>query len=207
MFDCWGLRLPYLDAEHNTTRVNERAVELPIAAEWIARVPFQNRPTQRWEFGRVLDHYEARPPLWECVDLEETGDRVVNADLRLWAPERPLDAAVAISTLEHVGWDWDGSYQPQEAIRCLERLVGMLAEDGSMLVTIPMGAHPALDAEILDPVRPLGAVACTLVRDDTDETAPTWRQTPTPEWRPYIGGGRGCGSVAIIQFGVPLLPG
>ncbi len=203
IFEFAGVPYVYADRAYNTTRVNERAVELPVAAAWI-RDAAARGAGPAVEYGRVLDHYDLRRPGWDCIDLTEEGRGVINADLRVWSPERPLGAAVAVSTIEHVGWDWTGEYDEQQAVDTLVRLVGHLAPGGSMLVTIPVGCHPGLDRLIFDPVSPLGVTGATLVREGPED-APTWRQTPTVEHRPYIGGGRGAGAVFIGQFGVPLL--
>lgn len=200
-FTAWGVQLDYVDHPYNTTRVNERAVELPIAAAWLAAAddPDSTRPPHAVEFGNVLSWYGMRPGWWECVDLYERGEGVENADVRTWHPGYPLDLAVAISTFEHVGLE-DGSDE-WGAPGALGRVIGMLARDGSALVTFPLGQNPRLDDHLMAG-RTGASLASTFVRDLADDT---WTQTDEPEWLPYIGGGRGCQSVWVGQFGVPLL--
>lgn len=202
-FTAWGHRLDYWNADYNSTRVNERAIELPVAQAWLdagGDPQVRSLPLPLCvEFGNVLSWYELRPPLWRCVDLYEQGDGVENADVRTWDPGRTIDRAVAISTFEHVGLE-DGT-DPWGAAAALGRVVGMLDAGGSMLVTFPLGQNPRLDAHLLAG-RTGASLAATFVRDlDGD----TWIQTPEPEWRPYIGGGRGAQSCWIGQYGRPLL--
>lgn len=200
-FTAWGFHLAYADHPYNTTRVNERAIELPIASAWLAaggRFPSGPQPLAV-EFGNVLAWYACRPAGWRCVDLYEQGDGVENTDVRSWDPGRTIDRAVAISTFEHVGLE-DGT-DPWGAAAALGRIVGMLDVAGSMLVTLPLGQNPRLDAHLLAG-RTGASVAATFVRDLDDDT---WVQTPEPEWRPYLGGGRGAQSCWIGQFGRALL--
>lgn len=199
-FDFWGCTLDLADHEYNTTALNERAVELPIAEAWLSMLPWRNgTPTAGLEVGNVLDHYGLHPEGWRTIDLYEQAPGVENVDLIGWDEPGALDAIVSVSTVEHVGFD-DGRC-PACAPLVVDALVQSLAPGGSLLLTVPLSWNPGLDRILLD-VQPWPVRACTLVRDDLDGP---WYQTESPEARPYIGGGRGGLSVWVGQMGLALL--
>ena len=61
----------------------------------------------------------------------------------------PYDVIVAISTLEHVGWD-ERPRDATKAPRAIEHLKQLLAPGGTMLITVPLGHNPGIDAGIAD---------------------------------------------------------
>lgn len=182
-FTYWGRKLTELDHPYNDTARNERAVEIPVALHFLDTVKGDGL-----EVGNVLGHYGCTRKR-VVVDLHEHGDNVANIDIRD-VTVRDLPWIVSVSTVEHVGWDDDSD--PTAAVDTLERLRSFLAPDGRMLVTVPLGYNPPLDAHLL---HASGAMrCCTLVRDP-------WRQTDEMEHRPYIGDGHGAGAVWIGEYG------
>lgn len=170
-FEWWGREFAYADYAYNTTRLNERAVELPIARWWLR--PATGRVL---EVGNVLGHYFDDLPTRTIVDRYEVGAGVDNRDVFDVAGE--WDSIVAISTLEHVRWD-EQPRDPDGAVEALGHLRSLLAPGGRLLVTIPMGWHERLDRHLLDGL--CGPVtACTLVR-----AGDGWVQSEAPVWRPY----------------------
>lgn len=131
-FKWRGKRLDYLDHEYNTTALNERAIEVPIAQEFIAR-----QTGEGLEIGNVLSHYGDTDH--RVVDLFEEADHVENLDIL--DLEASVDWVVAISTLEHVHTD-----DPTASIRALRRLLDFAPK---VLVTVPFDQHPYLDGAIL----------------------------------------------------------
>lgn len=197
-----GHELTYLDHSYNATRLNERAVEVPIADAWLAQLA---SATWAVEVGNVLAYYGLHPNSWFCVDRDEVAPGVVNADIREWDNVARLNAVISISTFEHVGQD-EGRWE--DAWPAIERVTSMLAPDGSMLVTIGLGQNPALD-EVLLGGATSAATADTLVAMQHAEHASgqrAWYETLEPEFRPYVGhSGMGAGAVWIGQFGRPVL--
>ena len=168
-FEWWGQRLAYHDHSYNTTRRNERAVELPVAEAWL-------RPELRTlEVGNVLSHYGIGPKR-RVVDRYESGEGVENLDI--FSIEGDYEQIVSLSTLEHVRWD----EQPREndgAIRALEHLLTLLDPGGRMLLSVPTGWNDPLDEALT--TRDFGCTrACTIVRDGNG-----WRQTDEVEITPY----------------------
>lgn len=154
-FSWNGHDLDYLDDPYNTTILNERAVEVPIANAW--HFDHEMMDPRILEVGNVLSHYG-----WSnhrVVDLFEEADGVDNIDVRDIQGE--YDRIIAISTLEHIDQETP-SIAPLDA---LQHLYSLLAPGGRMLVTIPFGQQPYLDVMILDGM--LSAFQeWTMVRDD-----------------------------------------
>lgn len=170
-FRWHGRRLHYWNAPYNNTRNNERAVELSIAAAWLGDM----HGTPGLEVGNVLGHYNA-PWSRRIVDLYEQAPDVENIDVA--DIEGVFPWVVSISTLEHVGLDY-GEPRPMAATEAVLHLRDLLAPGGRMLVSIPFGANPDLDADIA-----MGALGvarqCTLHRLQPGAEPPTWEQAAEP---------------------------
>lgn len=139
-FPWRGERLRYLVHPYNTTALNERAVEVPIARRWLA-----DRCAGGVEVGNVLGHYQ--PTTHRVVDRYEPGDSVEPLDV--FDLTGPVPWVLAVSTLEHVRWDPPEPPDPAGAIAACAHLRGLVAPGGSMLATIPLGQHPYLDGAVL----------------------------------------------------------
>jgi SAM-dependent methyltransferase len=126
---------------YNSTWSNERAVEIPIV--WAA---VQGVAGGRvLEVGNVLPHYFAAGH--EVIDKFEQGAAVRNEDVATFRSEVRYDLIVSISTLEHVGWD-EQPHDPAKIGRALLNLRDHLAPGGRLLVTLPLGYNPSLDAQL-----------------------------------------------------------
>ncbi len=124
---------------YNWTHTNERQIELPVVFDWLGR-----RSGKGLEVGNVTGHYIK--PHHKVIDLMETDEWVSNTNL--FEVGEQFDWVLAISTIEHVGWDNEpGRRNPAEAI---QHLLSLLSANGSMLVTVPLGYNWTLDAELVD---------------------------------------------------------
>lgn len=175
-FEYRGRRHDYLDHPYNETRLNERAIEVPIA------LAFLNHQTGAGiEVGNVTRHYQPEST-HAVVDLDEVAGGVLNEDVRTWTPERPFDWLISISTVEHVGWPrpWPhpGVAEPHAATETLDRFRRFVRPGGPMLVTAPLGFNPGLDVALLDDP-PEGS--STMLTDDGHD----WYERPGIWWRPY----------------------
>ncbi len=168
-FQWWDKTLTYRTDTYNDTGRNERAVEVPVALSWLSE-----QTGAGLEVGNVLGHYTDTQ--WPIVDRYETGEGVTNADVFDIAGK--FDWIVSVSTVEHVRWDEEPK-DPNAAAEAIAHLRTVLNPGGSMLITIPLGYHPPLDAQLLAGL-PGCERACTLVRDCGE-----WTQTPEPGFRPY----------------------
>lgn len=184
-FTYHGVELDGFDHPHNTTILNERAVELAVAMRWLQGVTGPGL-----EVGDVLSHYGVHGH--QVVDKYDQRDGVENIDVMAVAGSYRW--IVSISTLEHVGRDGDEPRDMMAAIRALEHLRSLIAPAGSMLVTIPGGYHRALDGYL----RCAGGKAtrdCTIVRDGV-----SWRQTTQRAFLPYGASSLWAESVWIGEF-------
>jgi len=143
-FAYQGDTLEYFWHPYNRTWLSERALEIPIAQRFLARYPSDSLGL---EIGNVLAHYQ--PITHRVVDKYETSPGVENIDVvDVTAPE-PLDFVLAISTLEHVGWD-EPIRDLTKAPAALDHLRSLLdPHHGRLLLTAPLGHNPGLDAYLL----------------------------------------------------------
>jgi SAM-dependent methyltransferase len=136
-FTFRGQALPYALSRYNNSFLNERVVEIALARHFLA-----GDPGRVLEVGNVLTHYGHTGHT--VVDKYETNPGVLNVDILDFAPEEPYDSVVAISTLEHVGWD-ETPREPEKVFRAVEAIKNCVAPGGRLLVTIPIGYNPRLD--------------------------------------------------------------
>jgi SAM-dependent methyltransferase len=140
-FTFAGREYPFLYHRHGFTWLNERAVEVPIAARALAEA----RGGRMLEVGNVLSHYGHGGHT--VVDKYERAPGVLNVDALDYQPAEPLDLIISVSTLEHIGWD-ETVREPARAERSIEALARHLAPGGTLLVTLPVGYNPVLDEAI-----------------------------------------------------------
>lgn len=183
----------YCDEVYNAARTNERAVEVPIALDWI-----RGRAGLGLEVGNVLHHY-APDGRWGCIDRDERAVGVTNLDILDFHPTERYDWIVSLSTVEHIGWD-DVPRDPDKALAAVAHLRGLLAPAGRLLLSFPSGHHPGLDdavaAGVLAP-----ADSVFMVRTD----APAERCNG--EWEPqafrpvpYLHAAWSAGAVWVGEF-------
>ena len=138
-FELDGRRYPYLFHRHKFTWLTERAVEVPVAQALVD----QHSPDRVLEIGNVLSHY--RPQQHQVVDKYEQAPGVINRDVLELEGLDEFDLIVAISTLEHVGWD-ESPREPAKAARAVSVLRSLLAPGGLLAITVPVGYNAAFDA-------------------------------------------------------------
>lgn len=169
-FSWRGRQLDYFDHHYNTTRLNERAVEVPVALAFL-----EGCHGEGLEVGNVLGHYGVTGH--HVIDLYEKARGVQNIDVfDLRGPL--LDWIVSISTVEHVRWD----SEPIEAggsVRAVQAMLGMLRPGGRMLVTAPLGHQPHLDLAIREGVMGPTEDGVLYLKDGE------WVEGDRSVWRPY----------------------
>lgn len=138
-----GADHPYLRHAYNYTWLNERAVEVPLAAAVLAATGAD--PARVLEIGNVLAHY--RPVAHTVVDKYEQAPGVHNIDVVDIDLPGPFDLVLAVSTLEHVGLD-EAVRDPEKPARAIERLASLLAPGGRLWCTFPVGYNDALDEQL-----------------------------------------------------------
>jgi SAM-dependent methyltransferase len=133
-----GVEHRELASRANHAWLTERAVEVPVARAHLA----DRRGDRVLEVGNVLGHYG--PVAHTVVDRHERAPGVINADVLAFDPAGEYDLIISVSTIEHVGWD-EAPRDPTAAARALRHLEGLLAPGGELLVTVPVGYHPAFE--------------------------------------------------------------
>ena len=134
-FQLHGRELPYLDHAYNGTRINERAVEVPVGLSLLDTARAERRAVL--EVGAVLPHYL---PDWPedghtVIDLYEEYAGVIQADILTWRPDQMYDLILCISTLDHLN-------DSAEVCAAVQRMRSWLAPGGLLLVTLPYGQPP-----------------------------------------------------------------
>lgn len=200
-----GTTLQPFDHPYNTTALNERAVELAMAQQFlIMRHNWEGRLGEVLEVGNVLSHYEGSIalPSRRIVDRFEVAPGVENIDV--FDIEGAYDTIVSISTIEHVGVD-DGRDDPIFGVEALIHLRRLLAPGGRFFCTFPTGWNRLLDAFLASGfVSRQSASEAYMVRDGDDwrESIRNRQQGFTP--RPYGQTQPWAEAVWIGEFG-PLV--
>jgi SAM-dependent methyltransferase len=140
-FEFGGERYPYVFCPYKWSWLTERTVEVPIAQAIVDA----SAGKRILEVGNVLSHYG--PQSHVIVDKYEQTPGVLNLDVMDLEDLGQFDLIVAISTVEHVGWD-EEPRDPDKAPEAVRRLVAQLAPAGRLLLTVPIGYHPGLDAAL-----------------------------------------------------------
>lgn len=195
-FSALGRAYPYFYHLYNITWKTERAVEIAVALDFIER----NAAASVLEVGNVLSWY--RPVAHDVLDKYEVADGVINEDVVDFDPGHAYDAIVAVSTLEHVGWD-ETPRDPPKVLRAVEHLKQLLAPGGSMLVTVPIGYNPGLDAMLGD-----GTLHFTRQCFMKRHARTRWREAPWDEVKDMRYGHphRGANALMIGIFDEPTSP-
>jgi hypothetical protein len=140
-FEFAGETYPYFRHLYNVTWLNERRVEIPIIRRLVAR----EGSARTLEVGNVLSHYD-ESLVHPVVDRYEQAQRanLFSEDAETFTGEPPYDLIVSISTFEHIGQD-ETPRDDAKIARTMLHLRSLLADDGSLVFTAPVGYSPPLD--------------------------------------------------------------
>lgn len=140
-FTVGGATLRYELGRYNTAWLNERSVEVPLALHALRGVD----PSGVLEIGNVLAHYGFTGHT--VLDKYENIPGVVNEDVLDYRPGRTFAAVVAVSTLEHVGFD-EPTKDPGASAAAWQAMRSLTDPDGFTLATVPLGYNPGLDESV-----------------------------------------------------------
>lgn len=140
-FSLGSATLPYELSRYNGAWLNERSVEISLAKHLLSGIA----PDAVLEVGNVLARYGRSGHT--IVAKYEDIEGVVNEDILDYQPGRNFDAVVAVSTLEHVGFD-EAVKNPLGPALALDAMRSLLSPDGFVLTTVPLGYNPDLDDAI-----------------------------------------------------------
>jgi len=188
-----GVHHQYLDHVYNDTRTNERAVEVPMALNWVF-----SHPGRGLEVGNVLSHYWPSAN-WPVVDAFERAHGVINVDIMDYHPQERFDWIVSISTVEHIGWDpsMPHTIDESKALKAIRHIQSLLRPGGLFLVSFPTGCHPGLDAAVASgELDALDSVFLKRVDGATERRPGSWEPAPF-EPVPYMHSAWSAGGVWI----------
>lgn len=198
-FEYRGVRLPYLNHPYNKASLNERSVEVPIAARYVYSARLSDANASILEVGNVLGHY-LTGPRWAVLDAREKGKHIINADIMTWQTEERYDLITSVSTLEHVGFGKYASYaETVTPGQIVERLIDLLVDGGSLLATVPIGFNPRWDRALKERWLGLDCVGYSCRVNEANE----WCEcdAATAHGREYDTPYRWANAVAIIEYG------
>lgn len=141
-----GRRYNYFYHPYGSTWKNERAVEIPIV--WDIVKTFIEKNKKILEVGNVLSYrFKVKSENYDILDKYEIKNSVIKEDIVDFKSQYKFDLIVCISTLEHIGWDEDFK-DTTKVLRAVDNMRSMVAPGGKMIVTIPLGYNPELDASL-----------------------------------------------------------
>lgn len=136
-----GYELTPVFSVTNCTWAGERCIELAIANHELMK----HQPDRVLEIGNVLSHYQTVKHL--VIDKHEKGFGVVNMDVVDVESSLRYDLILSISTFEHIGFDAPSN----STIRCtINKVLKLLAPGGRLVITVPIGYNPEVDALLLN---------------------------------------------------------
>jgi hypothetical protein len=142
-FSVEGKVYKYAIARYNCTWNNERAVEVPYMRDVIRGVP----DSEILEVGNVLKNYTAGN--WTVCDKYEKDADVLPLDVIDFSLSKRFKRIIAISTLEHVGYD-EPEFNPDALPQAVNNLVRHLDDGGKLFCSLPLGYNPSVDQHLRD---------------------------------------------------------
>jgi hypothetical protein len=149
-----GQNFEYLFHSYNNLGLTERSVEIPIIQFYLNNL----KPKDVLEIGNVTNYYQSYYensfPNKTVVDKIEYCYNVITSDIAKYFSDKKFDFIFSISTFEHMDSDLDRnpdykkgsaksvSIAADNIIHCYENL---LATNGTLLITAPMGYTPEWD--------------------------------------------------------------
>ncbi len=173
-FQFQGRRYAYYRSRK--TRFNERAVELPIVKREL-----YGCGRSILEVGNVFHkHWSKGPPEWPVVDLyEKPYPHVINEDITKFETSERYDLVVSVSTLEHVGFDYQEKRDPTMCRIAVERIKGLLEPGGRLIVTCGFGYNRNWDRMVVSGEIEFDRLDC-MIRVSSQE-ANQWVEAPLSE--------------------------
>lgn len=145
IFEFQGTTYQYFYRLYSITWNNERAVEIPIIWEIVKRNKDQGK--RILEVGNVLSyHFHVNHDILDKYDIKRG---IINEDVVDFNPSALYDLIISISTLEHVGWD-ETPRDPMKILHAIENLKRLLAPNGELIFTVPLGQNPEMDKILRD---------------------------------------------------------
>ena len=193
-FTFRGEKLKCHYAHYNLTWSNERCVEIPLGEHFLAQA---NGPAL--EVGHVLGHYGTRGHT--VVDKFETVEGVINEDIAAWQTDERFALILSLSTFEHIGFDDEAEGDSgKKILAAIAACRALLAPDGRLVITVPLGYNPHLD-ELIETDTLGEDLASFLLRSGSRE----WAEVARVE---VVGTSFGCpfpyaNALMVAEFNAP----
>ena len=184
-FSLFHQKFPYEIHPYNATWRNERAVEIAIALDFLAKM----KGKRLLEVGNVTSYYQQIQH--QVLDKYEKSPNVLNADFLTYQPAKPFEAFLSISTFEHIGWD-EEPRDPNKVKTAFDHIHNLVTAPENVLLTFPLGYQPVLDDMALAGTLPFQHSAC-LVR----KSPWSWEETSPSEGTTHLYGTRFPGANAL----------
>lgn len=133
--------------DYNVTFMNERTIEIPFSKVIIHKFMKNYKNPKILEIGNTLIHYETKSEMIEreIVDKYEVYPNVINKDIMDFTPKNKFDIIFSISTLEHVGSDYEEEYVENKFKKAIDKCLELLDEKGVFIVTLPIFYRDVVD--------------------------------------------------------------
>lgn len=167
-------------------------VEIPIARVFLER--FAGKSII--EVGNVMQHYG--PISHQVIDKYEVSPGVQNMDVLDFRPSTKIDLLLSISTFEHIGFDDDNAQSSgQKILDAVRHCRSILSENGTLVITVPLGYNPDLDQLIQT-----GALEASSISFLRRVGFSNWEETDlvTAYLHPYRFRFPYANSLAVIEF-------
>ena len=125
---------------YNMTWANERSVEIPIINDYLSH--YESKGVL--EIGNVLSHYG--DVNHTVLDKFERGKGIINEDILDFISADKFELIVSISKFEHIGFDDEvAGDSGVKILHAIDASRNLLAENGRLVLTLPIGYNPSLD--------------------------------------------------------------
>lgn len=138
-FTIAGKQFTYYFNRNNSID-SERVIEIPLSYWFVKSHPCFSE--EFFELGNTLNQYFKIPHI--VVDKYEIAEGVINEDIIDFKPKKKFKLIISISTIEHIGFD-EPQKEEGKALKATKKLIDMLSENGSLLITVPLGYNQEID--------------------------------------------------------------
>jgi len=136
-----GKSLQYNRIPYNNTA--ERSIEIPIILDFLSNGKIEDKLL---EVGNVLCNYENEYNKISrtVIDKYEVADGVVNIDLMDVSDVDKYDLIVSVSTIEHIGQNWNNfecsiERDLEAPLKAIVKTYALLNIAGKAIITVPFG--------------------------------------------------------------------
>jgi hypothetical protein len=136
-FKIENLKYRYFVNKNNSV-YTERVVEIPYIIKFLNLQTDENL----LEVGNVLSKYLKMSHT--ILDKYEIGENIINEDAVNYNPGKKFSNIVSISTFEHIGFD-EPIREYGKMTEALLNIIGLLEENGRLVITVPLGYNPEVD--------------------------------------------------------------